>query len=101
MVDQFLDDESGNVEADDIGLLNQVAKGRDLVIHVEFIGVGEGFQALGDLLFERILVGGFHQLFFHEFHGDGIGKPDRVLPYHVDGGPPCMLFGGFDSGWNA
>jgi hypothetical protein len=39
-----------------------------------------------------VFIGGLHQVLFHQFHGDGIGEADRILPDRIDGKPPaCSL----------
>jgi hypothetical protein len=56
VVDQLFNNKGREVKADHVGLLDQVPKRGDLVIHVKFVGMGEGFQTLDKLLFQAFLL---------------------------------------------
>ncbi|VTR64798.1 hypothetical protein DESC_260076 [Desulfosarcina cetonica] len=101
VVDQFFNDEGREIKADHVGLLHQVPEWRDLIVDIELVGMGEGFQTFQDLLFEFIFIGGFDQMLLNELHGDGIGESRRIFSDIIDGHPAGLLLTGFDSGQNA
>ena len=72
MVNQLFHHEGHDVKTDDIGVGNKVSIRRCLVFDIKVFRMGQLFKAPGNLFFKRILAGGFHQVVFHQFQGDGV-----------------------------
>jgi hypothetical protein len=96
MVDHFFQNERGDVKGYDMGLGYEIAIGGNEIVDIEIVCAADAVEAAMDLVFQTVLIGGFHQLVFDEFHGDGVGKGIDAILDSVQGSPPRILFGRFD-----
>jgi hypothetical protein len=101
MVNYFFEYKSRDVETHDMGLGDEIAVGCHKVIDVEVVGPADAIEAPVDLVFQAVLIRGFHQFVFNEFHGDGVCQGIDAVLDRVEGTSSGILFGGFDFGQDA
>ena len=91
MIDEPLNDEGGDVEADQVGLGDHLSVRGHGVIYFELVGFEKLLQAALDLVFDVALGLGLQKHGLDQFAGDALGHLGRVFPDPVEHILPLSL----------